>query len=79
MELVQGEKSQLTARQKTDMILDAVFGYQELEPFSVFNDGKEGTGKVYFNIHTCLSGLNAVQLPFEWQADVGEEKVTISF
>lgn len=69
----------LSARQKSDMIIDAVFGNGELEPFSVFNNGRENTGKVYLTIHTPLTGLMEAKLPFKWDQEVGEEQVIIHF
>ena len=69
----------LSVRQKSDMILDAIFGDGDLEPFSVFNNGKENTGKVYLTIHTPLTNLVNANLPFIWTHEVGEEQVVIHF
>lgn len=78
MELIQGQK-QLSVREKSDIIIDAVFSGKEMEPFSVFNNGKEGTGKIYLTIHTPLDGLTAADLPFKWEPVVEEEQVVIHF
>lgn len=80
MQVEQGEK-ELTIRQKTDMLLDVIFPDDdpEPEPYSVSNNGKEGTGKIYLTIHTSLSTLANTKFPFKWDAEVRENKVVIHF
>ena len=77
MELVQN--TNISIREKTEILLDAIFNGKEDEPFSVFNNGKERTGKIYLTIHTPLDGLTSADIPFKWEPIVEEERVVIHF
>lgn len=77
MELVQN--TNISVREKTEILLDAIFNGKEDEPFSVFNNGKEETGKIYLTIHTPLDGLTSADIPFKWEPIVEEERVVIHF
>lgn len=77
MELVQN--TNISVREKTEILLNAIFNGKDLESFSVFNNGKEGTGKIYLTIHTPLDGLTSADIPFKWEPIVEEERVVIHF